>query len=93
MVLALSVRNGKVTSIEGLATGDSLHPVQQAFLDYGGLQCGFCTPGLIISGAVLLEENPSPTKEEVKFAISGNICRRSGYSMVVEAILAAPEAV
>jgi len=92
MILALSARNGEVTTIEGLATGDSLHPVQQAFVDYGGLQCGFCTPGLIMSGVGLLAENPSPTEEEVKFAISGNLCRCTGYSKVVEAILAASNA-
>ena len=89
MVLALSARNGEVTTIEGLATGNSLHPVQQAFVDCGGLQCGFCTPGLIMSSVALLVENPSPTVEEVKFAISGNLCRCTGYSKVVEAILAA----
>ncbi len=92
MVLALSARDGKVTTIEGLATRGSLHPVQQAFVDHGGLQCGFCTPGLIMSGVGLLGENPSPTEEEVKFAIGGNLCRCTGYSKVVEAILAASKA-
>ena len=92
MVLALSARNGEATTIEGLATGDSLHAVQQAFVDYGGLQCEFCTPGLIMSGVGLLAENPSPTEEEVKFAISGNVCRCTGYSKVEEAILAASKA-
>lgn len=89
MVLALSARNGEVTTVEGLASGETLHPVQQAFVDQGGLQCGFCTPGLIMSGVGLLAENPSPTEEEVKFAIGGNLCRCTGYSKVVEAILAA----
>jgi carbon-monoxide dehydrogenase small subunit len=89
MVLALSTRNGEVTTIEGLAQGNTLHPVQQAFVDYGGLQCGYCTPGLIMSSVGLLAENPTPTKEEVKFAIGGNLCRCTGYSKVVEAIMAA----
>ena len=89
LVLALSAQGADVTTIEGLATYDSLHPVQRAFVDHGGLQCGFCTPGLIMSGVVLLEDNPSPTEEEVKFAIGGNLCRCTGYSKVVEAILSA----
>ena len=89
MVLALSVHDSNVTTIEGLATHESLHPVQQAFVDHGGLQCGFCTPGLVMAGVGLLEENPHPTEEEVKFAIGGNLCRCTGYSKVVEAILAA----
>ena len=93
MVLALSARNGEVTTIEGMASRDSLHPVQQAFVDCGGLQCGFCTPGLIMSGVALLAENPSPTKEEVKFAIGGNLCRCTGYTKVVEAIMDAAETV
>ena len=89
LVLALSAHDGEVTTIEGLATPRSLHPVQQAFVERGGLQCGFCTPGLIMSGVALLEENPSPSEEDVKFAIGGNLCRCTGYSKVVEAILAA----
>lgn len=92
MVLALSARDADVTTIEGLATLDSLHPVQQAFVDRGGLQCGFCTPGLIMASVGLLEDNPSPTEEEVKFAIGGNLCRCTGYSKVVEAILSAARA-
>ena len=92
MVLALSAHDAEVTTIEGLAARDGLHPVQQAFVDHGGLQCGFCTPGLIMSGAALLKENPTPTEEEVKFAIGGNLCRCTGYTKVVEAILAAARA-
>ena len=89
MVLALSAHDAEVTTIEGLESRNELHPVQQAFVDYGGLQCGFCTPGLIMAATALLEENPAPTEEEVKIAIGGNLCRCTGYSKVVEAIMAA----
>ncbi len=91
MVLAHSARDAEVTTIEGLGSIDALHPVQQAFVDYGGLQCGFCIPGLIMSGAGLLNSNPNPTEEDVRLAISGNLCRCTGYSKVVEAIMAAAE--
>ena len=74
-------------------TTQSLHPVQQAFLECGGLQCGFCTPGLIMSAVGLLRENDHPTEEEVKFAIGGNLCRCTGYTKVVAAILSAAETV
>jgi carbon-monoxide dehydrogenase small subunit len=89
MVLALSAHDSEVTTIEGLSSPGELHPVQRAFLEHGGLQCGFCIPGLIMSGTALLNENPEPTEEEVRFAIGGNLCRCTGYSKVVEAILAA----
>ena len=92
MVLALSVRDGEITTVEGLATRDGLHHVQQAFVDHGGLQCGYCTPGLIMSAVGLLSEHSSPTEEEIKFAIGGNLCRCTGYSKVVEAIVAASQA-
>jgi len=89
MVLAHSAHDSEVTTIEGLANLEELHPVQQAFVDYGGLQCGFCIPGLIMSATALLQENPNPTEEEVRFGIGGNLCRCTGYSKVVEAVLAA----
>ncbi len=89
LVLALGAHDSQVTTIEGVAGVGSLHPLQRAFVDHGGLQCGFCTPGLIMSGLALLKENPAPTEEEVKFAIGGNLCRCTGYSKVVESILAA----
>ncbi len=92
MVLAHSAHDSEVTTVEGLATQDDLHPVQRAFVEHGGLQCGFCTPGLLISAVGLLERNPQPSGEEVKFAIGGNLCRCTGYSKVVESILAAAEA-
>ena len=89
MVLAHSAHDSEVTTIEGLSDLEGLHPVQQAFLEYGGLQCGFCIPGLIMSGTSLLNENPDRSEEEVRFAIGGNLCRCTGYAKVVEAILAA----
>ena len=89
LVLAHSARDAEVTTIEGLATPQSLHPVQEAFVERGGLQCGFCTPGLIMAAVGLLQENPQPTEEEVKFAIGGNLCRCTGYTKVTEAIMLA----
>ena len=91
MVLAHSAHDGEVDTIESLATPEALHPIQQAFVDYGGLQCGFCIPGLIMSATGFLQENPDPTEEEVRFAIGGNLCRCTGYANVVKAILAAAE--
>ena len=82
---------GMIT-VEGLAQGDKLHPVQEAFVKYGGVQCGYCTPGLIMSAVGLLLENPNPTEEDVRFAIGGNLCRCTGYAKVVQAILKAAEA-
>jgi aerobic-type carbon monoxide dehydrogenase small subunit (CoxS/CutS family) len=89
LVLAHSAHDAEITTIEGLADRERLHPVQQAFVDHGGLQCGFCIPGLIMSATGLLNHNPNPTEEEVRLAIGGNLCRCTGYSRVVEAILAA----
>ena len=89
LVLVHSARDAEVTTIEGLATPQSLHPVQEAFVERGGLQCGFCTPGLIMAAVGLLQENPQPTEEEVKFAIGGNLCRCTGYTKVTEAIMLA----
>ena len=91
MVLAHSAHDAEVTTIEGLADLEELHPVQQAFVDHGGLQCGFCIPGLIMSATALLRENPNPTEEEVRFGIGGNLCRCTGYARVVEAVLAAAQ--
>ena len=91
MVLAHSAHDAEVTTIEGLANLDELHPVQQAFVDCGGLQCGFCIPGLIMSATALLQDNPNPTEEDVRFGIGGNLCRCTGYSKVVEAVLVAAQ--
>ena len=89
LVLAHSAHDAQVTTIEGLANRGALHPVQQAFADYGGLQCGFCTPGLIMSTVGLLNRNSDPTLEDAKYAIGGNLCRCTGYTKVLEAIMAA----
>ena len=91
MILAHSVHDTEVTTIEGLASAGVLHPVQQAFVDHGAPQCGFCIPGLIMSAAGLLNQNTTPSEEEVRLAIGGNLCRCTGYSRVVEAILAAAQ--
>lgn len=89
LVLATEADGKQVTTIEGLADGDKLHPVQQAFVDHGGLQCGFCTPGMIMSAKVLLDEKPDPSEEEIKRAIAGNMCRCTGYTKIIESIKAA----
>jgi carbon-monoxide dehydrogenase small subunit len=85
--LALQAEGGEITTVEGLSAGDSLSPLQRAFLDYGGVQCGFCTPGMLISATALLRANPSPTEDEVRIALSGNLCRCTGYHGIVKAIL------
>ncbi len=89
LILAVSARDKEVTTIEGLAEEDKLHPLQQAFIEYGAIQCGFCTPGMILAAKAFLDENPTPTEDEVKEAITSNICRCTGYSSIVEAIQAA----
>ena len=85
-VLALESSDKPITTIEGLSANGKLHPIQQAFIDNGGVQCGFCTPGMILSTKVLLDNNPNPTEEEIRVGISGNLCRCTGYSKIVEAI-------
>jgi aerobic carbon-monoxide dehydrogenase small subunit len=80
-----------VTTVEGLARDGQVHPIQAAFKEEHGLQCGFCTPGMMLTGAALLERNPKPTDEEIRWAISGNICRCTGYMNIVKAIAAAGE--
>ena len=76
----------EITTIEGLAEGDRLHPVQQAFLDEGAIQCGYCTPGMILSAVALLEENPRPTDDEIAEWMNGNICRCNGYAKILNAV-------
>jgi len=87
MTLAEEVEGKEVETIEGLAQGGELHPLQKAFMDYHAFQCGFCTPGMIMAAKALLNRNLHPTEEEVKSAISGNLCRCTGYGNIVEAIL------
>jgi carbon-monoxide dehydrogenase small subunit len=89
LVLATEADGKQITTIEGLADGDKLHSIQQAFVDHGGLQCGFCTPGMIMSAKALLEETPSPTEEEIRRGIAGNFCRCTGYTKIIESIAAA----
>jgi len=91
-VLAVQADGKKVTTIEGLSRGAGLHPVQQAFLDHLGYQCGFCTPGMIMSSVALLSENPAPTDEEIRFGLTGNICRCTGYVQIIESVKAAAKA-
>jgi len=91
LVLATEADGKQITTIEGLADGDKLHPLQQAFVDHGGLQCGFCTPGMIMSAKALLDENPTPSEEEIKRGIAGNLCRCTGYTKIIESIKAAAE--
>jgi len=89
LTLAVEVQGREVTTIEGLAPMGELHPVQEAFVEYGAIQCGFCSPGMILTTKALLDENPDPTEEEVRRAISGNVCRCTGYAKIVEAMLKA----
>ena len=86
LVLAVQADGKTVLTIEGLADGEALHPIQQAFVELGGVQCGFCTPGFIMSAYALLQENPSPTDEEILTALEGNLCRCTGYTKIVEAV-------
>ena len=87
-ILALQANGGEVLTIEGLARGAELHPLQKAFLDYGAFQCGFCTAGMLMSAKGLISENPSPTTEEIKESIDGNICRCTGYNSIIRALTA-----
>ena len=85
-VLAVQVDGGEVLTIEGLAQGEKLHPIQEAFWQCHGLQCGFCTPGMILSAHQLLKRNPKPTEKEIRHAIDGNLCRCTGYQHIVDAV-------
>lgn len=91
IVPALQAMNATIETIEGIGTAYKLHPLQETFIDYGAIQCGFCTPGMIMSAKALLDKNLSPTKEEIKEAIAGNICRCTGYVKIEEAVKAAAE--
>ena len=85
--LALQAEGSEITTVEGLADGATLAPLQAAFLEHGGVQCGFCTPGMLVSATALLAENPSPSEDEVRIALSGNLCRCTGYDGIVKAVL------
>jgi len=91
LVLAVEAQGKDLLTIEGLASNGQLHPLQTAFVEEGAVQCGYCTPGMILSAKALLDENPTPTEEEVKQAIAGNLCRCTGYVKIVKGILAAAE--
>lgn len=86
LVLAVQADGSDIKTIEGVATSDGLHPVQQTFVEMGAIQCGFCTPGMVLSATSLLEKNPHPTEHEVRGALSGNLCRCTGYQKIVEAV-------
>lgn len=89
ITLAADVEGEEITTIEGLSDGENLHPVQQAFLDKGAVQCGFCTPGMILATKALLDKNPEPNQEEIEYALDGNICRCGGYLKIFDAVRAA----
>ena len=91
LMFAVQANGEEITTIEGLATNGELHPLQEAFWENHGLQCGFCTPGFLLSACELLERNPDPTEEEVRVGLSGNMCRCTGYQGIVDSVLAAAE--
>jgi carbon-monoxide dehydrogenase small subunit len=92
LVLALEAQGKEITTIEGLAEGTKLHPLQEAFVKHMAIQCGFCTPGMVMVAKAFLDENPRPTSAEVRKAISGNLCRCTGYQQIVDAVMAASAA-
>ena len=87
LVLGAEADGTEITTIEGMATGENLHPLQQAFLDHAALQCGICTPGFLVAAKSLLERNPDPTEEETRYWLAGNLCRCTGYDKIVRAVL------
>jgi len=89
LVLAMDAQGKEILTIEGLSEGEKLHPIQEAFLKHGAIQCGFCTPGMVMAAKGLLDENPKPTVAEARKAISGNLCRCTGYQHIVDSIMAA----
>jgi len=91
LVLALDARGKEILTIEGLAKDGELHPIQKSFVEQGAVQCGFCSPGMIMTTKTLLEKNPKPTEEDIRKGISGNLCRCTGYAKIVEAISVASE--
>lgn len=91
LLLAVKAKGRDIFTIEGLASNGRLHPIQQAFIDHYAVQCGYCTPGMIMSAKALLDENPDPTEEEVRRSLQGNLCRCTGYVKIIEAIMAAKD--
>lgn len=91
MTFAVAAQGKEITTIEGIGTANELSPVQEAFMGLGGLQCGICTPGMIISTTALLQSNPRPTRDEIRFALAGNLCRCTGYQKIVDAVVVASE--
>jgi carbon-monoxide dehydrogenase small subunit len=91
LVLAIQANGAEILTIEGLRPEQGLHPLQQAFVDKGAIQCGFCSPGMILTASNLLQRNPSPTEEEIRTALSGNLCRCTGYQKIVEAVQSVSE--
>ena len=89
LVLGAEAEGREVTTIEGLADGEKLHPLQTKFIEHAALQCGICTPGFLVAAKVLLDRNPSPTDEEIRYALAGNLCRCTGYDKIVRAVKAA----
>jgi len=89
LLLAIDAQGKEILTIEGLSDGEKLHPIQEAFLKHGAIQCGFCTPGMVMSAKALLDENPASTSTDVRKAISGNLCRCTGYQQIVDSIMAA----
>ena len=91
LVLGVEANNSKISTIEGMADGDKLHPLQQKFLDHAALQCGICTPGILVAAKALLEKNPSPNEIEVRYWLAGNLCRCTGYDKIIRAVMDAAE--
>ncbi|HIE89312.1 MAG: (2Fe-2S)-binding protein [bacterium] len=91
LVLGVEVEGAEVGTIEGVSTGDGLHVIQEKFLEHAALQCGICTPGLIVSAKALLEENPNPTEEEARYYLAGNLCRCTGYDKIIRAVMDSAE--
>ena len=87
LILGVEAQGKEITTVEGLATGSELHPLQQKFLEHASLQCGICTPGFLISAKALLNRNPNPTEHEIRYALAGNLCRCTGYDKIVKAVM------
>ena len=93
IILAVEADGQEITTVEGVAQGEKLHPVQQAFIDHHGMQCGFCTSGMVVAAKALLDNNPNPTLEEIKDGLAGNLCRCTGYTQIFKAVEVAAEAI